>query len=169
MLSCIWLFMTPWTVAHQAPLSTEFSRQGYWSGLPFPTQGDLPDPGIKPVSPVLAGGFFYHWVTWEAQFASTNPATWNSQFIPLYPPLPWATTRLYYVYAHSISCVKALANSGFLYDLIIWEHLYLASGLPGSWWILDRNQRPFPIQLALNKTIVKKETLMHLLSHSWFN
>ena len=43
--------MTPWTVAHQAPLSTEFSRQEYWSGLPFPPPEDLPDPGIKPLSP----------------------------------------------------------------------------------------------------------------------
>ena len=47
----------PWTVACQAPPLMEFSRQEYWSGLPFPTQGDLPDPGREPVSPVLAGGF----------------------------------------------------------------------------------------------------------------
>ena len=46
------LFMTPWTIAHQAPLSLEFPRQEYWSGLPFPSPGDLPDPGIEPVSPV---------------------------------------------------------------------------------------------------------------------
>ena len=53
-------FETPWTVAHQTPLSMEFSRQEYWSGLPFPPQGDLPDPGNKPMSPVggLAGRFF---------------------------------------------------------------------------------------------------------------
>ena len=52
---------TPWTVALQAPLSVGFSRQVYWSGLPFPTSGHLPDPGIEPsslVSPVMAGGFF---------------------------------------------------------------------------------------------------------------
>ena len=42
------LFVTPWTVARQAPLSMEFSRQEYWSGLPFPSPGDLPDPGIEP-------------------------------------------------------------------------------------------------------------------------
>ena len=45
--------VTPWTVAHQAPLSMGFSRQEYWSGLPFPSPGDLPDPGIEPVSPTL--------------------------------------------------------------------------------------------------------------------
>ena len=51
-------FSTPCTVACQAPLSMGFPRQGYWSGLPFPSPGDLPDPGIKPMSPALAGGFF---------------------------------------------------------------------------------------------------------------
>ena len=51
-------FATPWTVAHQAPLSMGFPRQEHWSGLPFPSPGDLPDPGIKPVSLALAGGFF---------------------------------------------------------------------------------------------------------------
>ena len=50
--------VTPWTVARQAPLSLGFSRQEYWSGLPFPLQGDLPDPGIEPTSPASAGGFF---------------------------------------------------------------------------------------------------------------
>ena len=45
--------LTPWTVAHQVPLSMGFSRQEYWSGLPFPSPGDLPDPGIKPGSPAL--------------------------------------------------------------------------------------------------------------------
>ena len=45
--------VTPWTIARQAPLSMEFSRQEYWSGLPFPAPGDLPDPGVKPRSPAL--------------------------------------------------------------------------------------------------------------------
>ena len=51
-LSCVQLFATPWTVAYQAPQSMGFSRQEYWSGLPFPSPGDLPDPGIKPRSPM---------------------------------------------------------------------------------------------------------------------
>ena len=63
------IFMTPWTIAHQAPLSMRFSRQEYWRGLPFPLPGDLPDSGIKPaslVSPALAGGFFTTSTTGEA-------------------------------------------------------------------------------------------------------
>ena len=47
------LFVIPWTVAYQAPLSLEFSRQEYWSGLPFPSPGDLPNPRIEPRSPTL--------------------------------------------------------------------------------------------------------------------
>ena len=61
LLSHIPLFVTPLTVACQTSLSMEFSRQEYWSGLPFPTQGNLPDSGIKLaplVSPALAGGFY---------------------------------------------------------------------------------------------------------------
>ena len=52
-LSRVQLFATPWTVAHQAPPSMGFSRQEYWSGLPLPSPGDLPDPGIEPRSPAL--------------------------------------------------------------------------------------------------------------------
>ena len=58
LLSCVRLFETPWTVTHKALLSAEFSRQEYWGGLPFPSPGGLPDPGIESVSPALAGGFF---------------------------------------------------------------------------------------------------------------
>ena len=60
-LSRVQLFATPWTVAYQALPSKGFSRQEYWSGLPFPSPGDLPDPGIEPTSlayPVLAGVLF---------------------------------------------------------------------------------------------------------------
>ena len=48
-------FVAPWTVSRQAPPSMGFSKQEYWSGLPFPSPGDLPDPGIETVSPALAG------------------------------------------------------------------------------------------------------------------
>ena len=62
-------FATPWTVAHQAPLSMEFFRHEYWSGLPLPPPGDLPTTGIEftsSVAPELAGGFFTTCATWEA-------------------------------------------------------------------------------------------------------
>ena len=58
MLDRVQLFVTPWTVACQAPLSMEFYRQEYWSGLPIPIPGDFPDSGIKLSSPAMAGGFF---------------------------------------------------------------------------------------------------------------
>ena len=55
-LSRVQLFVTPWTVAYEVPPSMEFSRQEYWSGLPFPSPGDLPNPGIEPGSPALQTG-----------------------------------------------------------------------------------------------------------------
>ena len=68
LISHVQLSVTPWTVAHQAPLSMGFSRQEHWSGLMFSPPEDLPDPGIKPaslMSPALAGGFFTSSATWE--------------------------------------------------------------------------------------------------------
>ena len=53
LLSCVRLFATPWSAAHQAPLSMGFSRQEYWSGVPFPSPGYLPNPGIEPRAPAL--------------------------------------------------------------------------------------------------------------------
>ena len=58
LLSPVQLFATPWTVAHQASLSMGFSRQKYYSGLPFPSPGDLPNPGIEPQSPALQADAF---------------------------------------------------------------------------------------------------------------
>ena len=61
LLSHVGLFVIPWTIVHKAPLSMELCRQEYWSGLPFPPPGDLPDPGTEPMSLVslaLAGGLF---------------------------------------------------------------------------------------------------------------
>ena len=58
MISCVQLSATPWTVAHQTPLSMAFSRQEYWSGLPFPPLGNLLNPGIEQTSPASTGRFF---------------------------------------------------------------------------------------------------------------
>ena len=70
------LFVTLWTVACQAPLSVGFSRQEYWSGLPCPLPGDLPNPGIEPaslMSPALTGEFFTTSATWEAPSIILSP------------------------------------------------------------------------------------------------
>ena len=74
--SCVQLFVTPWTVAHQAPLSMGFPRQEYCGGLPFPPPGDVPDPGIEPtslMSPALASSFFTTSAIWEALSLAQGP------------------------------------------------------------------------------------------------
>ena len=74
-LSHVWLFVTPWTVACQAPLFMEFPRQEYWSGLPHPSAGDFPNSGVELgflASPSLAGRFSTTCATWEAR---RNPGT----------------------------------------------------------------------------------------------
>ena len=80
--SCAWLFATLWTVGHQAPLSMGFSRQEHWNGLPCPPPGDLPDPGVEPLSlrsPESAGRFFTTSTTWEAMHLS-EPITASCGF-----------------------------------------------------------------------------------------
>ena len=72
----LWLFVIPWTVAHRVPPSMGFSRQEYWSGLPFSTSGDFPNPGLELASlasPALAGGFFISWCHWEIHITDTTP------------------------------------------------------------------------------------------------
>ena len=69
--------VTPWTVARQAPLSMGFSRQEYWSGLPFPIPGFLPDPGNKPVSSALAGKLFTTMLPWKPSSFHKNLKLWG--------------------------------------------------------------------------------------------
>ena len=86
-LSCVQLFATLWTVAHQAPLSMGFSRQEYWSGLPCPPPGDLPDPEIEPMSltsPALAGRFF----TTSTTSVQSLSCVWPHQPQHARPPCP---------------------------------------------------------------------------------
>ena len=78
-LSPVQLSVTPWTVACQAPLSMGFLRQEYWSELPFPSSGDVPDPGMEPASPALTGRFF------TAEPASQYMTT-NNGFLQVWPP-----------------------------------------------------------------------------------
>ena len=73
-LSCVWLFVTAWTIACQASLSMGFSRQQYWNGLLFPTPGDLPNPRIKTTSPVSP-----YWASLVAQSVKNLPAMQETQ------------------------------------------------------------------------------------------
>ena len=90
-----WLFATPWTVAHQAPLSIGFSRKEFWRGLPHPPPGDLADPGIEAASLMslsLAGGFFTTSVIskqtskWYFLFSYWY---WDVEFVHISNPLKW--------------------------------------------------------------------------------
>ena len=82
--------LTPWTVAHQAPLSKGFFRQEYWSGLPFPSPGNLPDPGIEPSSPALAGRFF----TTEPPGKAQDNWIATCKRMNVEPPTSWYTQNL---------------------------------------------------------------------------
>ena len=85
--SCVQFFATSWTVVHQTSLSMEFSRQEYWSGVPFPTPGNLPNPGTEPtslVSPVLAAGFFTTRTTWEASYRYRDIQVYLYVYIYIY-------------------------------------------------------------------------------------
>ena len=77
-LTHVWLFVTSWTVAHQAPLSMEFSREEYWSGLPFPSPRDLSNPGIEPGSICIAGKFFTIWATRKLRSKKKGLPWWFS-------------------------------------------------------------------------------------------
>ena len=78
LLSRVRLFATPWTVAYQAPLSMGFSRQEYWSGLPFPSPGDLPNLGIEPGSPALQTDALLSEPPGKPQITYGQTLLWNS-------------------------------------------------------------------------------------------
>ena len=95
-LSRVWLFVTPWTVAHQDPLSMGFSRQEYWSRLPFPSPGDLPDAGIEHMSlmsPALAGGFFTTSTTWKAPLKHIYTCKFSLYVCPPQPDYKYLRSR----------------------------------------------------------------------------
>ena len=100
LFSCVQFFMTPWNVAHQAPLSMGFPRQEYWSGLPFPSPRDLPNQGIEPASLALAGRFFI-----------TDP-----------PGKP-ASTLSYCVVPVTVGCHVTLMYSSVSRDLLVNKHI----------------------------------------------
>ena len=87
-LSRVGLFATPWTVARQAPLSMGFSRQEYWSGLPFPSPGDLPNPGIEPGSPALRQTLYPLSHQGSPQSKPNHPSKFRNSFGSLVTELP---------------------------------------------------------------------------------
>ena len=89
-------FATPWSVACQTPLSMGFPRQEYWSGLPFPLLGNLPNPGIEPMSPELAGGFFTAEAPGKPSFSRLGLTKLRSLFQKSYSD--WLD--VYYVFPH---------------------------------------------------------------------
>ena len=91
LLSHVGLFGTPGTVACQAPLSVGFPRQEYWSGLPFPSPGDLPDPGIEPASPALQGDSFTVWAVRESLYVLM--CYWFSPLASKYWSASWSGCR----------------------------------------------------------------------------
>ena len=160
-VSCLVVFdsATPWTVAHQAPLSLGFPRQDYWSGLPFPPSGDLPDPGMELRSPVLAGEFF--------------TTEWGRPLLPLvryklrffgckyYKPKQTALSKreAYRKDMRTLSNIEGMLNNPTLWSLSdIRSSETISSGgrARPTGWISSRFFLPFFIQLSSRFTFLKK-------------
>ena len=107
-------FATLWTVAHQAPLSTEFSRQGYWSELPCPPPGNLPDPEIKPCLLLLCRWILYHWATQEVHSIPRKVVL----FFTVYIIIGRAGKKRYNFQSHSRISPQGAGTSS-----VIWNHL----------------------------------------------
>ena len=120
--SHVWLFATPWTIAHQAPLSLGFSRQEYWNGLPCPPPGDLPDPGMEPA---LVGRFFTTSPPGKAQWEgllllfsgsivsdSLRPYGLQYSHTSLSSTIYWSLFRLLHWVNDARSCLQAQEPQG---------------------------------------------------------
>ena len=122
--SHVWLFATPRTVARQAPLSVGFSRQEYWSGLPFPPPGELPNSGIKPTSPetlALAGRFF----TTELP-GKPNISISTANF-------PWSTTSLH---PHNFTDIFHFHSCPSIFKFPFWFLIWSRSCLERCFYLL---------------------------------
>ena len=127
MLSRVQLFSTLWAVGSQAPLSMGFPRQDYWSRLPFLSLGDLPDPGIEPASPVLAGRFFttdpsgkYYWSVVDLQCCVLVSGIQQSESVKyistlfkiLFPYRSLQSIEFPVLYSRSLFVIYFMYNSG---------------------------------------------------------
>ena len=129
----VWCFATPWTVAHQAPLSMGFSRQEYWNGLPCLPPVDLPNPGIEPeslLSPALAGGFFFFFFFFKLYnivlvlpYIEMNPPQvymCSPSWTLLPPPSPYHPSGSSQCTSpkHPVSYIEPGLVTRFIYDII---------------------------------------------------
>ena len=109
--SCVRLFETPWTVAHQPLLSMGFSKQEYWSGLLCHSPGDLPNPGFEPASlmfPALAGRFFTTSATWEAHTSTSTHTYITHTHTHTHTPTNTCIHAQTYIYMHACSVMSDL-------------------------------------------------------------
>ena len=173
MLSHVWLFATPWTVVHQAPLSMGFPRKEYWSGLPCPPPGHLPDPGIKPTSPVfpaLAGGIF----TMEQPGNVTAESAPNWSYPVSNKILNLSRTKLQVIYPKHVQRRKS--------DLKHLKPKFLPSTEPKDWNMTDRSlnakqrvrcpgkwvlKSPLPY-LIRNDQVQGSRGRGHMYAYGWF-
>ena len=133
-LSCIWLSEVAWTIAHETPLSMGFSRQECWSGLPFPPLGDLSDPGTKPKSPAVAGGFFITSAPWEAltwvtlfKTLSTSPKPQGRYYPHLKNAKPGAFQWLPVTGKQDLNPDQQILP-------LVWEFVHCRGGLWSRWF-----------------------------------
>ena len=167
-LSRVRLFATPWTVAYQAPPSMGFSRQEYWSGLPFPSPGDLPNLGIKPGSPALHSDAFNLWATREAQEQGSNPGPCPGRWI-----LNHWTTREFPTIFNFIHGLLHNYDSVSESCSVVSYSLQLTHGLFSSWNSPGHNTRVdtlslfqgiFPTQES-NPGLLHCRRILYQLSH----
>ena len=145
LFNCVWLFATLWIMALQASLSKGFSRQEYWSGLPFPSPGDLPHPGIEHAplrSPALADIFFYHHATWKPMCGKTQDFG-LTEIIPLTSPQLAEVSNLCFCLPSFLGthCREWLQSGGFLDDRYSFLPEFPQGSLltfcgDGNWWWL---------------------------------
>ena len=138
--SHVQLFVTLWTVACQVPLSMRFSRQEYWSGLPFPPPGNLPNPGIEPTSPMfptLAGRFFTTSATWEATLYNTGTEKSQSlvedAYTWRYTPNAWANLYEHdWTWTHVHILESSQLEGSFVENLLDFSFFFLITAILAS-------------------------------------
>ena len=139
LLSHVWLFATPWTIALQTPLFMEFSKQEYWSGVPFPSTGDIPDPGIEPESPALqVGCYCLRHQGSPGELAMCQSGHWGSleESDPLLHPPVKVVVTLAAVYMH-FPCARDYTHifsilSGVVSKTILWVRFHCPCFMEGS-------------------------------------